>query len=97
MELFAIAVGVVGRSGTGHISHNLEVVSEANTLLVPVHADILSLLIYPLSDCLTTYWYLQTQSIEGKGPVGSYSKAPNTVIGSLECRHKDSLSSTVAN
>ena len=50
MELFAIAVGVVGRSGTGHISHNLEVVSEANTLLVPVHADILSHLIY---DCLT--------------------------------------------
>lgn len=42
VELFAIAVGVVGRSGTGCVSHNLEVVSETNTLHIPVLANILS-------------------------------------------------------
>ena len=42
VELFAIAVGVVGRSGTGRVSHNLEVVSETNTLHIPVLANILS-------------------------------------------------------
>ena len=41
VELFAVAVGVVGSSGTGYISHNLEVVSETNILQIPVQADIL--------------------------------------------------------
>ena len=41
VELFAIAAGVVGSSGTGYISHDLEVVSEVNILRIPVQADIL--------------------------------------------------------
>ena len=42
VELFAIAVGVVGNSGTGYVNHDLEVVSEANILQIPVRANILS-------------------------------------------------------
>lgn len=42
VEVFAIAVGVVGNSGTGYINHDLEIVSEANMLQIPIQANILS-------------------------------------------------------
>ena len=41
VELFAIAVGVVGSTGTGHVDHELEIVSEANILQIPIRANIL--------------------------------------------------------
>ena len=45
VEMFAIAVGVVGTSGTGYVTHDLEVISEANVLQIPVRANILFLVI----------------------------------------------------
>lgn len=41
VEIFAIAVGVVGRNGTGYVNHDLEVISEANILQIPIRANIL--------------------------------------------------------
>ena len=41
VEMFAIAVGAVGSSGTGFIKHDLEIISEANILQIPVRANIL--------------------------------------------------------
>ena len=41
VELFAMAVGVVGECGRGSVHHMLEIISEINTLHQPVKADIL--------------------------------------------------------
>ncbi|KAL8578118.1 hypothetical protein ACOMHN_055438 [Nucella lapillus] len=41
LELYAIAVGVEGESGVGVVSHALEIVTETNVLIIPIHANIL--------------------------------------------------------
>ncbi len=41
VEIFAIAVGVVGEHGEGAIRHDLEIVTETSTLYLPIEANIL--------------------------------------------------------
>ena len=41
MEIFAVAVGVVGESGLGHVGHHVEIVTETDVLYLPVTANIL--------------------------------------------------------
>ena len=41
VEIFAVAVGVVGDSGLGHVSHHVEIVTETDILYLPVTANIL--------------------------------------------------------
>ena len=54
VEIFAVAVGVVGESGLGHVGHHVEIVTETDVLYLPVTANILfnfftlTLLIYTL-------------------------------------------------
>lgn len=42
VEIFAVAVGVVGESGLGHVGHHVEIVTETDILYLPVTANILS-------------------------------------------------------
>ena len=41
VEIFAVAVGVVGDTGIGHVAHHVEIVTETDILYLPVHASIL--------------------------------------------------------
>lgn len=41
VEIFAVAVGVVGESGLGHVGHHVEIVTETDILYLPVTANIL--------------------------------------------------------
>ncbi|KAK2570951.1 Sperm-associated antigen 17 [Acropora cervicornis] len=43
VEIFAVAVGVVGESGLGHVGHHVEIVTETDILYLPVTANILLL------------------------------------------------------
>ena len=42
VELYAIAAGVEGDRGVGQISHDLQITTETDNLLIPVNAHILS-------------------------------------------------------
>jgi len=42
VEMYAIAAGVEGERGVGQISHNLEITTETDNLVIPVAANILS-------------------------------------------------------
>ena len=42
VEIFAVAVGVVGESGLGHVGHHVEIATETDILYLPVTANILS-------------------------------------------------------
>lgn len=41
VEIFAMAVGVVGECGVGSVQHEVEIVSEAAVMYLPVKANIL--------------------------------------------------------
>ena len=41
VEIFAVAVGVVGESGIGHVGHHIEIGTETDILYLPVTANIL--------------------------------------------------------
>ena len=41
VEIFAVAVGVVGESGMGHVGHHIEIGTETDILYLPVTANIL--------------------------------------------------------
>jgi len=41
VELYAIAAGVEGNRGVGQISHDLQITTETDNLLIPVAANIL--------------------------------------------------------
>ena len=41
VEIFAVAVGVVGDSGLGHVGHHVEIITETDILYLPVTANIL--------------------------------------------------------
>ena len=41
VEIFAVAVGVVGDSGLGHVGPHVEIVTETDILYLPVTANIL--------------------------------------------------------
>lgn len=41
LEIFAIAAGVTGDSGVGLITHNLEIITENDSIVVPITANIL--------------------------------------------------------
>ena len=41
VEIFAMAVGVVGECGVGSVQHEVEIVSEATVMYLPVKANIL--------------------------------------------------------
>ncbi len=41
VEIFAIAVGVVGECGEGAVRHELEIVTETSSFYLPIQADIL--------------------------------------------------------
>lgn len=41
VEIFAVAVGVAGESGLGHVGHHVEIVTETDVLYLPVFASIL--------------------------------------------------------
>ena len=53
IEIFAVAVGVVGESGVGQVGHHVEIVTETDVLYLPVYANILSLVLissfYPVA------------------------------------------------
>jgi len=64
VELYAIAAGVEGERGVGQISHDLQITTETDNLLIPVSANILSarqLIMLPPSSQFTlthsTYTY----------------------------------------
>jgi len=42
IEIFAVAVGVVGESGVGQVGHHVEIVTETDVIYLPVYANILS-------------------------------------------------------
>jgi len=42
VELYAIAAGVEGDRGVGQISHDLQITTETDNLLIPISANILS-------------------------------------------------------
>ncbi|KAI6649791.1 Sperm-associated antigen 17-like [Oopsacas minuta] len=42
IEVYAVPVGVMGEIGQGHVEHNLEIISEINTLILPVTATVLT-------------------------------------------------------
>lgn len=42
VEIYAIAVGVEGETGVGSIRHELEIVTEADIIFLPVTANILT-------------------------------------------------------
>jgi len=42
VEMYAIAAGVEGGRGVGEISHDLQLTTETDNLLIPVSANILS-------------------------------------------------------
>ena len=41
IEIYAIAVGVEGDRGIGKVTHDLEIISETNQLMLPITANIL--------------------------------------------------------
>jgi hypothetical protein len=41
IEIFAIAVGVVGESGVGQVGDHVEIVTETDIIYLPVYANIL--------------------------------------------------------
>ena len=41
VEIFAIAVGVVGERGEGAVRHDLEIITETSTLHLPIEVNIL--------------------------------------------------------
>ncbi|KAJ7321774.1 Sperm-associated antigen 17 [Desmophyllum pertusum] len=49
VEIFAVAVGVVGESGSGHVGHHVEIVTETDILYLPVTANILSNFVTPVT------------------------------------------------
>ncbi|XP_067947410.1 sperm-associated antigen 17-like [Watersipora subatra] len=42
LELYAIAIGVIGDSGTGFLSHDLEICTETDLIYLPVRANVLT-------------------------------------------------------
>lgn len=42
VEIYAIAVGVEGETGVGSIRHELEIVTEADIIFLPITANILT-------------------------------------------------------
>ncbi|XP_068698646.1 sperm-associated antigen 17-like [Montipora foliosa] len=46
VEIFAVAVGVVGDSGSGHVGHHVEIVTETDVLYLPVTATIMTVYEY---------------------------------------------------
>ena len=42
IELYAVPVGVEGDRGQGQVEHDLEIISEINSLLLPVTATVLT-------------------------------------------------------
>ena len=42
IELYAVPVGVEGARGQGQVEHDLEIISEINSLLLPVTATVLT-------------------------------------------------------
>jgi len=46
VEIFAVAVGVVGESGLGHVGHHVEIVTETDILYLPVTATIMTVYEY---------------------------------------------------
>lgn len=42
LELYAIAIGVVGESGSGFLSHDLEICTETDLIYLPIKAQVLT-------------------------------------------------------
>lgn len=41
IEIFAVAVGVVGETGVGQVGHHVEIITETDVIYLPVYANIL--------------------------------------------------------
>lgn len=46
VEIFAVAVGVVGESGLGRVGHHVEIATETDILYLPVTATIMTVFEY---------------------------------------------------
>jgi len=42
LELYAIAIGVIGESGSGFLSHDLEICTETDIIYLPIKATVLT-------------------------------------------------------
>ena len=42
LELYAIAIGVIGESGSGFLSHDLEICTETDLIYLPIRAKVLT-------------------------------------------------------
>lgn len=42
LELYAIAIGVAGESGSGFMSHDLEICTETDVMYLPIRATVLT-------------------------------------------------------
>lgn len=42
LELYAIAIGVSGESGSGYMSHDLEICTETDVMYLPIKATVLT-------------------------------------------------------
>lgn len=45
IEIYAMAIGVEGTEGSGKIAHRIEILTETETLFLPVEANILCCLV----------------------------------------------------
>lgn len=55
VEIYAIAVGVEGDRGVGQIAHNVEITTETNHILLPVTANILSIVEFKISSTASLF------------------------------------------
>lgn len=42
LELYAIAIGVIGETGSGFMSHDLEICTETDLIYLPIRAKVLT-------------------------------------------------------
>ena len=72
VEIFAVAVGVVGESGLGHVGHHVEIVTETDILYLPVTANILLLNLFVGYHGLT--WKTPKMSLQSRPILAFFSK-----------------------
>ncbi|XP_031553104.1 sperm-associated antigen 17-like isoform X2 [Actinia tenebrosa] len=66
IEIFAVAVGVVGDSGVGQIGHHVEIVTETDVIYLPVYATI-----------MTAYEYENRYGDQDSGLTNGTNRVPN--------------------
>ena len=81
VEIFAVAVGVVGESGLGHVGHHVEIVTETDILYLPVTANILLLNLFVGYHGLT--WKTPKMSLQSR-PILAFFFQTEDQVSSLE-------------